>query len=407
VLTFDLSGGHHDRLRRLPWQTRLELWPPRHVHFLDVKSGLSRHVVRFVQAGPGRFAIKETTGEIAGRELSLYRRLHSLGIPTLTPVGTVIRDDGIATITTAVGVQRWERRTGYLVTELKEKVLPDSFLYRRAFSRNNRNRIWDSVIRLFVDLHSHGVYWGDASLANMLIHFSPDPLPEIGGRRPRLRALLADAETVEVHASISDSLRQADLDFFLESMLWNEADLIARGMVRDPIVTQDDRAYLQEQYESRYALELEARSFELVTRIDVDRLLGDFDAAGDGRLLLKHIQEHKWYLSEHQGREVPLTAAADDWYTTVFRPICRVFVEHDLPACFPGRPASRLYLDVMEHKYFMSQKEQRDVGLANALRDYVERFSCRPPEQDIFRDVARIFRSLFGGQLLSEDPFAD
>jgi hypothetical protein len=394
ALTFDLPRDHEGELRLLPWSSPLETWSPRRVHLLNVKSGPSRHIVRFVQAGAQRYAIKETSGENARRELDLYRRLHAIGIPALKPVGVVVRDDGTATIRTAVGMQRWERRTGYLVTALMEKVLPDSFLFRRAFSRHNRNRIWDAVVRLFVDLHIHGVYWGDASLANMLIHFSSEPLPEIG-RRARLKAVLADAETAEIHHAISDRLRQADVDFFFESMLWNEEDQRALGVVRDPIVSQDDRAYLQAEYDKRFGLELEMRSFELVTNIDVDRLLGDFNAAGDGKLLLKHIQEHKWYLSEHLGREVQLAVAANDWYAQVFRPVCRLFGAYGLPSCFPDRSASRLYLDIMEHKYYMSQKEQRDIGLPSALRDYVARFSDRQPEQGIFRELAGILRRMF------------
>jgi hypothetical protein len=396
VLTNDLHPEHEAALNRLPWMTPLELWTPRQAHFIEVKSGLSRHVVRFVETGGHRYAVKETSGDNARRELDLYRRLRAIGIPTLVPIGVVIRDDGSAVINTPVGVQRWERKTGFLVTQLMEKVLPDSFLFRRAFTRQNRNRIWDAVVSLFVDLHANGVYWGDASLANMLVQFSSDPLPEIG-RRARLQAVLADAETAEIHHSISDTLRQADVEFFLESMLWNEADQRAFGFGQDPLTTQEDRAYIQEEYRKRYGLELEMRSFELVTAIDVDRLLGDFNAAGDGKLLLKHIQEHKWYMSERRGKEVQLAEAAGDWYANVFRPVCRLFNSHALPAGFPDRSASRLYLDIMEHKYYLSQKEQRDVGLARALRDYSARFAHRQPEQGLFRELAAILRSLVRG----------
>jgi hypothetical protein len=34
---------------------------------------------------------------------------------------------------------------------------------------------------------------------------------------------------------------------------------------------------------------METRSFELLTHIDVDRLLGEFDAEGHSKLLLRHI----------------------------------------------------------------------------------------------------------------------
>ena len=99
-----------------------------------------------------------------------------------------------------------------------EKVIPDSFLFKRGFSHNNRRRIWDAIVRLFIQMHSRGVFWGDASLANMLIRFTTETIPELG-YRTRLGAVLADAETAEIHPSISDSLRLADVEVFLESML--------------------------------------------------------------------------------------------------------------------------------------------------------------------------------------------
>jgi len=393
---FFIPEDHLPALRYLPWGTSLDGWNRRNVRLLDVKSGLSRHIVRFVESGGRRYAVKETSEPSARRELACYHRLRRMGIPTLSPVGVVVRYDGRVTVETRIGRQHQDRCTGFLVTELMEKVLPDSFLFRRAFTRENRNRIWDTVIRLFVELHANGVYWGDASLANMLISFSTGVVPEVG-RRTRLQAVLADAETVEIRPSVSDTLRLSDVEFFLESMQWNEADLKASGIVRDPLITRDDRHYLLGHYTELYAVELEMRSFELITHIDVDRLLGNFDAKGYGRLLLKHINEHKWYLSERTGRDVPLAEAAEDWYAHIFRPVCGVFNDYGLPGHFPDKTASSLYVEIMEHKYFMSQKEKRDVGLVAALGDYATRFAPQETVQRTFGDIIRAVTSLFRG----------
>jgi hypothetical protein len=383
-------------LSGLPWRTPLEEWSERRVKIIPVKSGLSRHIVRFVETGRRRFAIKETTLTSAQKEFDNYRDLLKREIPTLLPVGIVVRDDGVRAVETTVGIQRQQLETGYLVTELMEKVIPDSHLYRRGFSTENRKRIWDAVIELFVRLHGSGVYWGDASLANMLIHFSAELVPELG-RRTRLRAVLADAETVEVHPTISDSLRSADVEFFLESMLWTEADLRASGIVRDPMVTQEDQQYVRSSYQERFAVEQEIRSFELVTHIDVDRLLGNFDAKGYGRLLLQHINEHKWYISERSGREIQVREAAEDWYRTIFRPVCRVFNDYGLLEFFPEKTASSLYVEIMEHKYFMSQRERRDVGLVAALEDYASRFARQEPVHLTFGSIIKALTALLTG----------
>jgi hypothetical protein len=388
-------------LAPLPWTKPLNTWQEGEVRFLQVRSGLSRHVVRFVESAGRHFAVKETTLDSAQREHECYLRLTALAVPTLNPVGVVSRDDGLQMVYTSVGPQRLHAVTGYLVTELMEKVIPDSMLFRRGFSRENRVRIWDAVIRLFVQLHGNGVYWGDASLSNMLIHFSTEVVPELG-RRTRLHAVLADAETVEIRDTISDHLRQADLDFFLESMQWTEADLIASGVVRDTLMTLDDMEYLRRSYDELYAVDLEMRSFALVTRIDADRMLGNFDVKGYGKLLLQHIQEHKWYLGERRGKEVTVVEAAENWYREVFRPVCRIFQEHGLLAYFPDMTASSLYVEIMEHKYFMSQREERDVGLVAALGDYCQRFAPAAPFQLAIESIVRALRTLFTDPLGSD-----
>lgn len=378
----------------LPWQHALESWQNHGIRLLEVKSGLSRHVVRFIEVGGRRFAVKETSRETAQREYRTYLRLHAMGIRTLTPIGVVERFDGTETTRTRIGLQPYERSTGYLVTELMEKVVPDAFLYKRGFTKENRRRIWDAVIGLFVEMHSRGVYWGDASLANMLIHFSSEVEPELG-YRTKLRAILADAETVEIHPSLSETLRRADVEFFVESMLWMEADLKASGIVREPVITEDDQKMILDVYAERYEVEQEMRSFELVTNIDVDSLLGDFDTKGYGAVLLKHINEHKWYLSEREGHEVSLEDAAQDWYREVFRPVCRLFNEYDLSSFFPERTAASLYVRIMEHKYFMSEEVKKDVGIAAATWDYVVRFAESAPPQQTIRSLIQELKALF------------
>jgi hypothetical protein len=377
----------------LPWRHALETWDEYGVQLLNVKSGLSRHIVRFVEVADRRFAVKETSLASAQREYKTYIRLGEMGLHTLIPVGYVARNDGLAIIETKIGGQPQEHVTGYLITELMEKVVPDSLLFKRGFSKENRKRIWDAVISLFVEMHSHGVYWGDASLANMLINFSTETVPELG-HRTKLGAVLADVETVEIHRSITDSLRLVDVEFFIESMHWTEADLKASGIVRQSVITEEDERHLLDIYKERFAIEQEMRSFELVTHIDVDKLLGDFDVKGYGKILLKHINEHKWYLSERRGREVPLVEAAEDWYREVFQPVCKVFIQYSFLDYFPERTAASLYVEIMEHKYLLSERVGKDVGLIAAARDFVKNFAAQKPPQPTIRSMLAALRAL-------------
>jgi hypothetical protein len=396
TLRFHLPADLWPALRGLPWRDSLERWDARGVRFLDIRSGLSRHVVRFVETRNLRVAIKQTSGSAAARECTTYTQLHSLGVPTLEPVGIVLRDDGLAPALTPAGIQTERHDAGFLITRLMDNVIPDAFLFRRAFRRENRRRIWDAVIHLFVRLHARGVYWGDASLANMLIHFATNSVPELGFRTT-LRAILADAETVELHPSLSATRRMADLEFFLESMAWTEADLKASGIVREPVLTAEDEGYFAERYRMRFDLEQEKQTFGLVTRIDVDSLLGDFDLKGQGDILLNHIQEHRWYLGERTGGEVSLERAAEDWYRTIFKPVCKVFSEKGLTELFPESTASALYLRIMEHKYYMSQRLGTDVGLLAALQDYMHNFAPQPPGERTLGAVIQSVLEMFRG----------
>lgn len=187
----------------------------------------------------------------------------------------------------------------------------------------------------------------------------------------------------------------ADVEFFLESMLWMDADLRASGMVRDPLVTRNDQTYIRTRYQERFEIAQEMRTFELLTSIDVDARLGSFDVRGYSHLLLKHIQEHRWYLGERLKREVTLTEAAQDWYQSIFSPVCAIFSSEGLLEFFPEATAASLYVRVMEHKYFMSERERKDVGLAPALEDYVQRFARHGRWQLVVRSIVQALASLF------------
>jgi hypothetical protein len=339
------------------------------------------------------FAIKETSGEAAGREVDTYLRLRSLAIPTLVPVGTVYRIDGVMPVDTAIGVQAETHATGYVVTRLLEYSIPNYFLFRRQFQKINRKRIWDAIITLFVELHTKNIFWGDASLSNMMIVFAKERFPEIG-TRTILRAVLADAETVEFHPNLSESMRMTDLDNFLESIAWAEEDLRQSGANPDPMVAETDQRYILQRYRDLYEIEHEEKSFKVVTNIDVDRLLGTFQERGQSKALLQHIYEHKWYLSEQRGREIPVDEAARDWYVQVFKPVIKLFAEYDILEDFPDSTAASLYLDIMLHKYYLSQQFGHDVGLTAAFESYSRKSEKKGQSMEKMMNLVRSMKKL-------------
>ena len=111
-------------------------------------------------------------------------RLEEMGLPAVRPAGLVLQP---------------EFDTAILVT----RYLEGSWQYRRLFMRlppdqpKHRARLLDAMAGLLVELHRHGVFWGDCSLANTL--FSRDG--------QLLQAWLVDAETSEVHPTLSRGQR--------------------------------------------------------------------------------------------------------------------------------------------------------------------------------------------------------
>ena len=78
-----------------------------------------------------------------------------------------------------------------------------------------RDRLLDAMASLLVDLHRAGVFWGDCSLANTLFRRDGD----------KIQAYLVDAETSEIHPSLSDGQRAFDLDILVENVGFGLADL--------------------------------------------------------------------------------------------------------------------------------------------------------------------------------------
>ena len=160
----------------MPWDRPLQEWNVPDVPLRDIAVGPSRHLVKFVDADDLLWAVKDMPPRIAAKEYDVLRRLEEMGLPAVRPAGLVLQP---------------EFDTAILVT----RYLEGSWQYRRLFMRlppdqpKHRARLLDAMAGLLVELHRHGVFWGDCSLANTL--FSRDG--------QMLQAWLVDAETSEVH----------------------------------------------------------------------------------------------------------------------------------------------------------------------------------------------------------------
>src|SRR5262249_42459039 len=140
-----LSMGRSDwtRLKSLPWGVPLTTWPEHGVRPLVVRQGESRHSLLFLESGHRRYAIKERSPWAAAHESAVFEELRRRGCRTLEPVGHVVVHGEAIVVGEVAGYAIYESGdTGYCVTRLAERVLPQSILYGYPFTTVNKRLLW-------------------------------------------------------------------------------------------------------------------------------------------------------------------------------------------------------------------------------------------------------------------------
>ena len=221
-----LTGQDDPDFLDLPWHTPLAEWDsPR---LVDLEIGASRHVVRMVDYDDRVYALKETTPELAKAEYATLRGLHDLHLPAVHQVGVV----------TGRRTPAGDPLDAVLVTRYLDFSLPYGHLFAIEQPEFLRAHLLDAAVILLVRPHIDGVFWGDASLNNVLFR------RDAGG----LMAYLVDAETTEIRPSLSEGMRQADIDIARENVAGALYDLVAGGLVRDDL----DPLEIVDELQARY-----------------------------------------------------------------------------------------------------------------------------------------------------------
>lgn len=389
-------------LLELPWELPLDAWPTATLEFRDLPVGPSRHLVRFLVADGLTFALKEEPLAIANAEFEVLRRLETAGLPAVTAVGLAALRD---------------RDSAILVTE----YLAFSIQYRRLLMRfplgpgPYRDRLLDAMASLLVDLHRAGVYWGDCSLANTLFRRDGD----------RIQAYLVDAETSEIHPSLSDGQRAYDLDILVENVAFGLADLgamqgrsdafddavmaaeIVRAryeavweeLHRETRVAPGDRqvirARIRRLNDLGYAIDevvldpVSTTANTVSLRIAVAnrrfhahqlaKLTGLVALEGQARLLLNDLREYQAWLEWLERSSVTAEAATGRWLAEVLEPAFSALV----PVIGPLRDPIQAYCDVLETKWLLSEAAGRDVGLEAAISAYLDQGAPAPEAGDV------------------------
>jgi hypothetical protein len=389
LLAIQIRPGNPDFLD-LPWNVEMARWPQATELSIQLQRGLSRHEVQFVDYGEaGIFALKELPEGMAVREYGLLLEMQAKGLPSVEPVGhaRVLRPDG-------VGV-------GVLVTRFLEASHPYRVIFLNPGLERYRERLLDAMAGLLVRLHLAGVYWGDCSLSNILFRRDAG----------QLGAYLVDAETSEIHPTLMDGQRRADLMIMEENVA---GDLLDISMVaklpeslrpediganirkryealwaevnREVTVKAEERWRIQERVRALNALGFSVREIQLVATGDSEKLTmrtlvtdRDYhrhrlqDLTGlvaeerQAEMILNEIEELRASLSKGRAKRVPSSVAAFQWLSERWD-----YVQERLAPLVQGEAdATELYCQVLEHKWFLSERAKKDIGLPKALSDYL------------------------------------
>jgi hypothetical protein len=115
---------------------------------------------------------------------------------------------------------------------------------------------------------------------------------------------------------------------------------------------------------------------------ELERLTGLRALEGQARLLLNDLREYRAWLELREGRHLTDVAAARRWRRELLNPALR-----RLRPVIGGRDVIQAYCDVLEHKWLLSEKAHRDVGLDAAIAAYLAEGAPAPEEGPTLEDL--------------------
>ena len=385
----------------LPWHLSLEEWGDDVV--VPLPRGLSRHIVRIVRLGHDVYAVKQTREHMANREYRLLRDLRRLGLPAVEPVGVVSGRE----------TPEGEEIEPALVTRHLQYSLPYRSLFSHGLPQDSLPKIVDALVVLLVRLHLAGFFWGDVSLSNVLFRRSAG----------EFAAYLVDAETGELHETLTRGQRAHDLEvaftnIFGELLDLQAGHLLSEDFEADVVVERVEDRYASlwreltgtEEYTTDEIWRIEQRMQRLNDLgFDVDEL--DIVTDWDGSIV--RVQP-KVVEADHHARELQALTGLDveenqarrllndlaaftahhelgaesrsivahRWLTTVYEPITAM-----VPAEMRGKlEPAEVFHEILEHRWFLSEQAGHPVPTREAAQSYIETVLKVRPEEVIAGD---------------------
>jgi len=382
----------------LPWDLPVSDWPKDNQRLEKVQQGISRHPVVFVNYEGILYAIKELPEDIARKEYELLAQMRELQLPCVFPIGyaQVRRGSGSASI---------------LFTRYLEASVP----YRSLFISNAVERyqphLLDAISGLLVQLHAAGIYWGDCSLSNILFRRDAGAL----------QAYLVDAETAEYHLPrLSPMLRYQDLEIMQENIHAELSTLQANDQLAFSFPVQEPGPYILQSYRSLWeeitreevfplheqyrvqerirtlnSLGFSVKDIELKNedhgntiklrifvsdrnfhRNQLMELTGLYAEDRQAQQIMNEIYELKANLSQSNSPNITLEAVAYHWLEHVYKSVVEKLhplIEAQSQSVVKPDPIE-LYCQILEHKWYLSERAHYDVGHQAAAEDFIQKF---------------------------------
>ena len=386
-LVLNIESEYRDDLENLPWDTPLNEWSDKQVKFLDIRKGISKHTVRFIKTKDFAFAIKQTSPISAYFENETFTKLLQKGIHTLIPAGYIYYKKNLFEINSDEN-----ESLAFIVTILEAKSIPHSILFKWDFSDMSRKSIYKAAAELLANLHFNNIFWGDASLSNILIKFIKTK-DEQGKSHTELKAFLSDSETITILKKISDDHIKKDIKRFYDSMTEISKEFPKDEKGKSDVDLNEDKMYFKHEYKSYYELLNKISEFEKTTGLEIRKHFFKITDQYTIDSILKQIEEHKWYLSEKSGNEVEMYFAAKEWIEKIYNPIIKEFNKLKIFEYFQNTNSLKLYTDIMAHKYYLSLENGKDVGIYAAIRSYSTKHSDKE-ESLLSKFIDKLLRRL-------------
>lgn len=379
----------------LPWEVPLEDWPSDILAALP--RGLSRHIVRFVNLSGRVIAVKEIGERVAHHEYEMLRDLSRIDAPSVLPTAVVTgRRDSAG-----------EELNAVLVTEHLQFSLPYRALFSQYMTPDTATRLIDALAVLLVRLHLLGFYWGDVSLSNTLFRRDAGAFS----------AYLVDAETGELHPSLTTGQRDYDVDLARTNIIGELMDLQAGSYFpedEDPIEVGDrirsryeelwreltapesietgQRWRVAERIDRLNELGFSVGELQMVSDLDgthltirpkvVDsghfhrqmmRLTGMDVGEMQAQRMLNDLETYR-AMTGRQGQ--PIEIVAHEWMRDVFEPI----INGVPPELRAKLEPAQIFHEVLEHRWFLAQRAGHDIPLDQVIDSYVH--SILPTKRD-------------------------